>query len=161
MPTVDALLLLRGNEEAWIILMNKFVSIVYGTSAFARDGREKLVSSFVKPSDESLALLLIENNYMRWMARVNLERGTAQETQAQIPPPRYVEHQHGDGLRRGWRPEGYSRFVTLHARVKDDREGNHAAAVERRFRNAIISNRQSTRSTRTAALLNIRVPYDI
>ena len=38
MPTVNDFLELRGNEQAWNVLMSRFVSIVYGTAAFARDG---------------------------------------------------------------------------------------------------------------------------
>ena len=161
MPTVNDFLELRGNEQAWNVLMSRFVSIVYDTAAFARDGREKLVSSFVKVLDECLALLLLENNYERWMAKVNFERGLNHKSQEQIPGPRYVEYQHEGGHRRGWRPEGYARYAALHSRVVDDRETDRAAGVERRYRNTIINNRRSTRSTRTTALLSIRVPYDI
>ena len=161
MPTVDDFLELRRNEEAWNVLMSRFVSIVYSTTAFARDSREKLASSFVKVSDECLALLLLENNYARWMAKINFERGVLNEAPEQLPAPRYVEHHHGGGHRRGWRPEGYARYAVLHSRVVDDREADHAVAVERRYRNTIINNCRSTRSTRTTALLSIRVPYDI
>ena len=158
MPSMNEFRALRRNEPSWILLMTKFVPIVYGKTAFVRDAREQLASTFSKPLDKCLALLLLENNYERWNEKAQRELAGETVDPAALPPPHYVDHQHGNGHHRGWTPAGYARYQQLQSLVVDDREGNHAAGVKRRLSNTMISWR---RTNLIGELLNVQVAYGI
>ena len=83
-----------------------------------RNKGELEVSNLLTVSDESLALIVLENNYEEWVERA---MGKAVDKQN-----RKTKYTHGgqrkDGTRKGWSLEGRKRFNTIFTNIKIERD---------------------------------------
>ena len=158
LPTMEDILELRSNEELYVQVMNQFVAYV----VLKLEWNERLRSPLVKSmgqlatiSDEALALLILENNYDRWMdiLKKNRWRAPQKERGASASDKRILSHvrpkyTHGGNFyqslekstvknaeatrsaateKKGWTDEGVKRFNELRQQVVRDRSNptNH------------------------------------
>ena len=140
--------------------MEDFVSIVYGTTAFNCNCKVKLISNdFVSPSDEALAVLLLENSYEHYSKRARNELENKAFDMDSLPERAYVEKRKNRSP-GGWTAEGYRRYCYIHQLVLDDRKEGYAEQVEERFRGERRS--KSKKMSKTASkLLAVKVPNDL
>ena len=104
---MENFLKLRKDRVSWTILMENFVSIVYETTAFNCNSKVSLVSNdFVGPSNEALAVLLLENVYNEYSARAKYELDNKEFEMDSLPERAYVEKRR-NGSPGGWTAEGY------------------------------------------------------
>lgn len=83
---------------------------------------------FVTVTDESFALLVLENNWDLWVAK-----GDDDEAKAEKTPPKYTNEARTGGKGRGWNDEGMIRLNKLRTMVIEDRAAPHASAFEDAF----------------------------
>ena len=131
----EILRLSKGRETySWVCC--KFLKCVVGADNWKLNCFRRPLSDFVTNSDEGFLLLILENNYNRWVeeARRAAERkGTDEdeennEEQDSLPEALYTNSGNskaeGKGSSRrfqGWSREGYIRFNRMHELVRYDR----------------------------------------
>ena len=106
----------------------------------AKTSNATKVSSILTVSDEAFVLLILENNWNRWMdlnkksdnKYVPTKRGCETPIVTDVKPM-YTNINRiagNDEINRGWSEEGIQRFNTLCGMVKEDREENEDADRE-------------------------------
>ena len=83
---------------------------------------------FVTITDESFALLVLENNWDFWVAKGKDDEATAEDN-----PPKYTNEAKSSGKGKGWNDEGKIRLNELIKMVKKDRAASHATKFEEVF----------------------------
>jgi len=136
MPRMRDILLLRKNNnkevnEAYVYFCEKFIKHVVGVQSFNRAWKNNAsITELATPSDEALALLLLENSLLRWTAEFDkVGRGeVVTKDDKQLPKPLYTSSNNHRGelkgfTRRygGWSDQGIARFNELYKMVRDDR----------------------------------------
>jgi hypothetical protein len=141
---VDILELSKGgNAYKWVC--SKMMQCVVGYSKWQRRCFKEHMSEFTTDSDESFLVVVIENNYQRWLDEAQyLANNTSNQAKTTTKPANEdIEEQWKENLapakytnagmsasnskgsnRRcgGWSKEGYKRFNALYAMVKEDRK---------------------------------------
>ena len=137
MPTMKEILRLSGDKETYGWVCCKFMKCVIGADNWKSNCFRRTMSEFVTNSDESFLLLILENNYGRWMeeARRGANRKEDDDERNEggedtLPEALYTNSGNskaeGKGCSRrfqGWSMEGYRRFNRLHELVRNDRRG--------------------------------------
>jgi hypothetical protein len=136
LPGMRNMLAMRklGNNtvnEAYLYFCEKFLKYVVGVQSFNRAWKKNVpISEMATPTDEALALLLLENSHLRWSAEfAKAERGEviAKEDKT-LPMPLYTRLNGSQGgfTRKycGWSENGIARFNELYEMVKKDRLNN-------------------------------------
>ena len=135
MPSMKAILRMSEDEETYIWVCCKFIKCVVGADNWKSNCFRRPVSEFVTNSDESFLLLILENNYIRWMEEAlraaNRKKDIDEEEENgedSLPEALYTNSGNsktdGKGSSRrfqGWSMEGYKRFNRLHELVRSDR----------------------------------------
>jgi len=123
-PLGEFLQMSKGGE-AYFWLCANLLKCVVGCTKWSRSHYKDALSEIATDSDECFLLLIVENNYARWMEEAKLDEDDSRDT---LPPTLYTS---GGGTRGvggasskrflGWTKEGYKRFNALHTMVKNDR----------------------------------------
>ena len=115
---------------------------------------------FVTVTDESFALLVLENNWDFWVAKGEDDEATAGDN-----PPRYTNESRTSGKGRGWNDEGKIRLNELRKMVTKDRAASHAAEFEKDFLENQLDVKlgplRKKRKTTPAATVEIEVEDDL
>lgn len=90
-----------------------------------------VLSKLITIADESLALLILENNYMEW---IEIAKGNEIDRKA----PRLTKYTHGginkDGTKKGWSLEGKIRFNTVFDEIQIQRDKRSSKELEVRVK---------------------------
>ena len=115
---------MRGGHtwRVYYDFIDHFLSLVVGKRYYNQVKHVQKVSDYASTSDEALALLIVENNYARWvdMAKNN-------NTRTSRIMPKFTNGGVSDGdvassrQYQGWSDEGLSRFNELFQAVSEDR----------------------------------------
>ena len=150
---LEDILNLSAGGEAYVWICSTLMSCVVGYKVWNRRCFKELLSDFSTDSDESFLVLVVENNYQRWMEEARHTTGTVvvqtkednedgednddndeepteehnEHWKENLPPAKYTNSvgssSSGKGSNRrcsGWSKEGFKRFNTLYALVKED-----------------------------------------
>jgi hypothetical protein len=126
---------LANNEvnESYIFFCDHFLKCVVGVQRFNRKWNLNLkLSEIATPSDEALALLLLENSDYKWLSEFESgEAGHVESTESQNLKAKYTsagkEKEQRKGFTKrygGWKEEGIQRFNKILDMVKADRIKN-------------------------------------
>ena len=139
-PTLDDMMSLSDGGEAYKWTCAKFMPFVVGFKNWKRLMRTQKISQMATCSDESFLLLILENNYDRWVDEakwlvVNKDKAKEDRAPKDWAAAKYTNSGFvkADGRCRacqGWSSEGYLRFNELHKLVKADRRGRHVFEQE-------------------------------
>jgi hypothetical protein len=125
-------------SEDYMYFCGRFLKCVVGVQAFNRGMRMKtLLSDIATPSDEALALLLLENSHYRWNEEHDKKsRSNEPVKEDDLPPPKYTNAgnkklQKGFTKKYGgWTGAGIDRYNELYGLVLQDRSAHGAAFDE-------------------------------
>ena len=139
-PTLDAMMSLSDGGEAYKWTCAKFMPFVVGFKNWKRLMRTQKISQMATCSDESFLLLILENNYDRWVDEAKWLVVNKDKAKEDCAPKDWAAAKYtnsgfvkADGRCRacqGWSSEGYLRFNELHKLVKADRRGRHVFEQE-------------------------------
>jgi len=126
----------RGkNYAVYYDFIDHFVSLVVGKRNYNRINYKQQISEFASPSDEALAILMLENNYTRWVDMA--KRG---DTTRSTILPQYTNGGVSEGdvasnrQYQGWSDAGLDRFNVLFRLVKEDRASDVGRQFEIEFK---------------------------
>ena len=132
-PTMDDLLLLSDGGATYKWMCAKFIPFVVGFKHWGRFYRTQQLSSLATCSDESFLLLVLENNYERWVDEAEWLETNKDKPKAERSPRHWAAAKYTNSGKsqfngrcrpcQGWSNEGYKRFNELHKLVKADRKG--------------------------------------
>ena len=125
---------LRSNREAFFAFMQHFLKQCYIRKWTTKLSNAIKISSILTVSDEAFVLLILENNWDRWMdlnkksdnKYVPSKRGSENPIVSDVKPMyTNINGRAGSNeVNRGWSKEGIKRFNVLCGMVKEDREEN-------------------------------------
>lgn len=130
LPSLQEFLDLRLNENVFEIFCDKILRCVVGKLVWRERICHELVSVIATPSDEALALLILENSWDRWEQIYDLD---GDHKNAKIQTKWTSDPQHASPF-SGWNLEGRERFNELRRLVINDRKGTYCQRVEEHFR---------------------------
>lgn len=130
LPTRQDLLSLRYNEDVFEIFCDEFLRCVVGKLSWRDRVCSDYVSDFSTPSDEALALLILENSWDRWEQIYDMDGDYRKATIS----TRWTSDSHQASPYAGWNLEGRERFNELHQIVIRDRNTDYALPVEEKYR---------------------------
>ncbi len=120
----DFLQMSKGGE-AYFWLCANLLKCVVGCTKWSRSHYKDSLSEIATDSDECFLLLIVENNYARWIEEAKMDEDDSRD---KLPATLYTS---GGGTRGvggasskrflGWTKEGYKCFNALHTMVKNDR----------------------------------------
>ena len=139
--SLDELLEIRENEEAFTMFVKNFLKPVYSTKWKAKRHKQetKRLSDIVTVSDKAFVFLALENNWERWIDINNKAKNAyTASTRGKsttiidsnvMPKYTYINKKRTDvdpkeiapANWKGWNNEGILRFNDLCIKVKDDR----------------------------------------
>ena len=133
-PSMRNILLLRRLptskvNESYIFFCKNFLKCVVGTQKFNRGFKQGLkISQIASPSDEALALLLLQNSEFRWMMEYQKRsNGEMVKKKDDLVATLYTtagKNKDVKGFTKkygGWKEDGIKRFNELQHLVKQDR----------------------------------------
>jgi hypothetical protein len=136
-PSLHNILLMRklanGNvNEDYVFFCDRFFKCIVRVSVYnERWDSLTTMSDIATPSDEALALLILENNEARWLQEFELQRDPSLvEAKASLPKAKYTnsgKNSRAKGFTKrfgGWSNAGIERFNELLRLVKEDRNEN-------------------------------------
>jgi hypothetical protein len=121
----------REVNESYIFFCDNFLKCVVGLHKFNRSIKNThKLRHIATPSDEALALLLLENSEYRWNQEFERKKKGEDVNEDHLPPTMYTslgQNKQQKGFTRkygGWSQAGIHRFNELVKKVRDDREKN-------------------------------------
>lgn len=133
-PSLRNVLLLRklsnnSPNDDYVYFCLRFLKCIVGVQAYNAgwDGDKKL-SGIATPSDEALALLILENNEARWSQEFDMVG--SDESRVTLPKAKYTSSGRNGSMKGftkkfgGWSARGIERFNELLKLVKADRIAN-------------------------------------
>lgn len=118
-------------NEDYVFFCLRFLKCIVGVSTFnAGWNAHKRLSELATPSDEALALLILENSEARWSQEFDLEPSAAVEAKTLLPKAKYTSSGRNGSMKgftkkfSGWSAKGIERFNELLKLVKEDRIAN-------------------------------------
>ena len=175
MPSLRSIMALqqRKNKDEindnYVYFCEKFLKHVVGVQSFNRAWKKKrLISELATPSDEALALIILENSEMRWNAEfTKIERGeTVDKYDKQLPKPLYTspsnqENQKGFTKKYGgWSEAGIERFNQLYMMVKVDRE-RHGHWFDQVVVERICNNEKNDTEAKSNQIISVAANNDL
>lgn len=130
LPSPKEFLDLRMNEDVFGVFCDEILRCVVGKLVWRERVCNELVSEIATPSDEALALLILENSWDRWeqIYEVGGDHKKATITAKWTSDPQYATPF------SGWNLEGRERFNELRQLVISDRKGTYCSEVEENYR---------------------------
>lgn len=133
----------RINKDVYEVFYTRFVPAVVGPDLFRQRIQDNKAKDPCTASDEAFALLLLENNYDRWLDIFDKNEGLPSQRRGDRTKqcdsdiePKYTRGGIKFSIERespkakGWSNEGIERFNVLFKRVKKDRR-DHTKFVKR------------------------------
>ena len=124
----------RKNKIAYNLFYTKFVPAIVGPELFRQRIKDLSEHDLCTASDEAFTLLLIENSYARWVSIYDKSGGIPSQrrgdTKRSFDSDIEAKYTRGgiklscdktSQKRKGWTPEGITRFNTLFAQVRRDK----------------------------------------
>jgi hypothetical protein len=158
-PSLRNILLLRklsnnSPNDDYIYFCVRFFKCIVGVQAYnAGWDCDKKLSEIATPSDEALALLILENNEARWSQEFDMVG--SDESRVTLPKAKYTSSGRNTSMKGftkkfgGWSARGIERFNELLKLVKADRSANGEW-----FDNILLERKQQQESTaKPAAVL--------
>ena len=171
--TLECFQELREEKDAFFVFVQRFVRPTF-SSVWKKGQHEATgISSIVTVTDEAFALLVLENNWERWLdinnksknKYVPSKRGRGDRAASDILPlytnVNCSKVNAGNGGNRGWNETGINRFNELCYMVKEDRNKNSMVDKETFKR---LQPRSETKRSRKRARLsesNVKAYTDI
>ena len=130
MSLVDVLQLSKGGEPyEWVC--SKLLPCVVGVKNWKLGYLKEPISDVATCSDEAFLLLVLENNYSRWLSEARWLKANRYKDEEAQAPKNYPEAKYTNSGRskkngrskrnQGWSREGYVRFNELYSLVHADR----------------------------------------
>ena len=120
----------RVNED-YVTFCEKFIKCVVGAKTYGEGWKKRQkVCEMSSPSDEAMALLLLENSEARWSTEFELLKTTTKVQDSLLPKAKYTgsgKNKKLPGITKrygGWNNDGIERFNELFKLVKEDRKRN-------------------------------------
>ena len=125
-PTMEDFLELHEGAEIYHLFVKEFVRKVVGEKTWKNNCYRILLGEYCSVSSEGFGLLILENNYDRWISKVENPDNDAPETRyttlAVTSGGTVTSGARGSTRRfQGWSQEGYDRFKGIYNLVKADR----------------------------------------
>ena len=134
----DDLFNLRKDETG---IYEKFVdyllSAVVGKQIYKSRKHKSLVSTYTSISDEAFALIVVENNWERWVdmhEQKNFKSSNVMPKFTNAGKTRYSGNGSSNQKFKGWSAAGLKRFNEIFLMVKQDRNMKHAVKWEESFK---------------------------
>ena len=116
------------NTEKAEYFYENYVASVTGWLNWKSNKRDKNISSFCDPSDEALALVLLQNYGHTWIAQFAGKKD--------IPAPRFTKSARKDATKHGgWKLEGLDLFNKLRKAIRKRRKKPNWKAFETAYQN--------------------------
>lgn len=109
----------KGTNEAYMVYCCHFLPCVIGRKKWKKAGKGKGILARATETDEAFGLLLLENNWEKWVAE-----STKMEI---IPPTKWTSNAKSAGPNEGWDNLGRRRYNELCNLCSNDREENGEA----------------------------------
>lgn len=127
----------KDNQGHYANFVEYFLSAVIGKQDYNKVKHKSLLSSYATSSDESFALIVLENNIERWIdmhEQNNQKSSTVMPKYTNAGKTKY--HQNGSSNQRykGWSAKGLKRYNKLFELVRNDRKKPYAVEWEESFR---------------------------
>ena len=127
MPSMEKLECLRCDKETYTLFMEAFVSCIVGRETFRKNALSEMCSNFVLVGDESMAMLILKNNYNLWkqMGDKMIESGNTNVVpsmkQCDVPQVFFDEKK---GRGKSWNREGIEYHNAMYHKIIEDRKQN-------------------------------------
>jgi hypothetical protein len=167
-PSLRNVLLLRklsnnSPNDDYVYFCLRFFKCIVGVQAYnAACDCDKKLSEIATPSDEALALIILENNEARWSQEFDL-MGNDDSAKITLPKAKYTSSGRNATMKGftkkfgGWSVKGIERFNELLRLVKADRSANGEW-----FDNILLErkHRQQTTETNSAVMGEVCIKAD-
>ena len=130
MPELKTLLKLRGDKEGWKFICDKLLRGIVVVDKYNKNIASKRVSHFTNASDIALLLLLLENNWERWIQSAKLSMGGTAVDDTLLPKMKWTSCGTSGGKNLGWEAVGHLRFNELMVLEEINRRGLAGKQVE-------------------------------
>ena len=117
--------------------VNYLLSAVVGKCVYKSQKHKALVSTYTTISDEAFALIVVENNWERWMdmhEHNNYKSSNVMPKFTNAGKTRYSSNGSSNQKYKGWSAAGLKRFNEIFLMVKNDRNMEHALIWEESFK---------------------------
>jgi hypothetical protein len=121
----ELLQLSEGNEKDWFWFADKVLQCVAGRRGWGKEKTMKILSESVTVSDEAFALLILVNNWDKWMAEHN---SLARKIDAL-----YTSSTQGNKKFSGWSDAGIQKYNKLFDQIEKDRSSDQRREMEEKF----------------------------
>jgi hypothetical protein len=128
----ELLLLCQGCEAEWFWFDNNVIECVSGKRAWGKEKSMKVLTESITASDEAFALLLLINNWDKWLAE--------EEKPPRKKDPMYTGSTKGNKKFQGWSDLGIAKYNELLEKVEHDRDSMQGKEIEKAFLQAKASN---------------------
>lgn len=125
LPPMHEILQLSMDKDVYIWFLSVFLKHGVGARNWNQLHLRKTISKYCTPSTEAIVLLIIENNYNRWID----EHNNVEKLRKELAPPLYtnggISKRGGKATSKqggGWSTEGIRRFNELIVMVNSDRK---------------------------------------
>jgi hypothetical protein len=135
----ELLLLCQGCETEWFWFADNVVECVSGKRAWGKEKSTKVLAESVTSSDEAFALLILINNWDKWLAE--------EEKPPRKTDPMYTGSTKGNKKFQGWSDLGIAKYNELLEKVEQDRDSMRGKEIERAFLQAKSSNSATRKRT--------------
>jgi hypothetical protein len=115
---------MRGSPVGWVILCNRLLPAVVGTTTWERKVAVQKITEFTTVSDVAFCLLALENNWDYWVKMASIEDDS--NTHNTYPTTKWTSSPVLSGKNTGWSKEGLERYNELCQEEATDRVVNSA-----------------------------------
>lgn len=129
LPQLSEFQELRGNGEVFKIFCDRILPCVVGKNNWKQRCSIEKVSEIASPSDEAIALLLMENSWRRWR---DLYKNDCR-THGVETPTLYTSEAKVRGAYAGWSDQGKRRYNGLYRKVLEDRNSQVGKMMEEQY----------------------------
>jgi hypothetical protein len=128
----ELLLLCQGRETEWFWFADNVIECISGKRAWGKEKSTKVLTESVTASDETFALLLLINNWDKWLVE--------EEKPPRKMDPMYTGSTRGNKKFQGWSDLGIAKYNELLEKVEHDRDSMWGKEIEKAFLQAKASN---------------------
>lgn len=126
MPTMDEILQLSTNASTYSWFLSVFLKNGVGGKNWNQTHLRQPITKFITSSSEAIVILIMENNYARWIDEAENEEKDKKDLAPALYTNSGISQRGGNATSRqggGWSQEGIQRFNELVMLVRNDQKG--------------------------------------